>query len=73
MSTQEFAVNKIAAEFVRANLEGFLDVATSTMRGARGKLRLKMKGTYKAYLDRILDRYSKAKSFLLGRSRSDRG
>lgn len=57
--------NKIAAEFLQANLDKILAVGSSRVKGARNLVRLKLERTYTAYIRRLLDRHSKAKSFFV--------
>jgi len=57
--------NRIAAEFLQANLEKMIDLGASTLRGTRDIIRTKLAGTYATYLSRLLDRHSKAKSFFV--------
>ena len=61
----ELDVNKIAAAFVQANAEGAWSAITSRVKGARNMVRSKFEGTYRSYLERVLGRYSRGKSFFV--------
>lgn len=61
----DFDANSVAAEFLKLNLDSLLDGAKSVMKGASDKLRLCLDRTYRAYLTTLLEKYSRAKSFLL--------
>jgi len=65
--TNELDVNQLVAAFLQANLDSLADAASAQVKAARTKIRSKLKRTYSTYLTRILDRYSKAKSFLIKR------
>jgi len=58
-------VNKMAAEFVQANLESAVQLASSKLKTTKAILRSKLEGTYRVYLTRLLDRYSRGKSFFI--------
>ncbi|MDP3940220.1 MAG: NACHT domain-containing protein [Deltaproteobacteria bacterium] len=58
-------VNKLAAEFIQANLDNAVEFASSKIKGARNVFKSKLERTYKGYLARILGRYSRAKSFFI--------
>jgi NACHT domain len=61
----ELDVNKLAAEFLQANLESAWSLLTSQVKGARNTVRSKFERTYRSYLERLLDRYSRGKSFFV--------
>src|ERR1700728_2643925 len=61
----ELDVNKLAAEVLRTNLEGAWSLAASRVKGARNMVRSKFERTYRAYIERILGRYSRGKSFFV--------
>jgi len=62
---KELDPNAIAAEFLKQNLDALFDGAKGFFKGTADKLRLKLDRTYREYLTTLLDKYSKAKSFLL--------
>lgn len=57
--------NAIAAKFIQQNIEGLLEIAENVLKGGTDKVRLHLDRTYKQYLSIVLEKYSKAKSFLL--------
>lgn len=63
--SEEFDVNKVAAEFVTSNINRMGHLASGILRGASTKIRLRLRATYLGYLERLLARYSRTKSFLL--------
>ena len=62
---KELDPNVIAAEFLKQNLDALFDGAKSFFKEAADKLRLNLDRTYRQYLTTLLEKYSKAKSFLL--------
>jgi hypothetical protein len=58
-------INKVVAEFIEARLDNLVDGAQSVFKGARLAVRSRLDRTYTSYLSRILDRYSKSKSFFI--------
>lgn len=61
----ELDPNAIAAEFLKQNLDMLFDGAKGFFKGAADKFRLHLDSTYRQYLTTLLEKYSKAKSFLL--------
>jgi hypothetical protein len=61
----ELDVNKLVSEFVQANLEGAWSVVASRAKTARNIVRSKFERTYRSYLERVLERYSRGKSFFV--------
>lgn len=61
----ELDPNSIVAEFLKLNLDYLVEGAKSVAKVASDRLRLNIDRTYRAYLTTLLDKYSKAKSFLL--------
>lgn len=61
----ELDPNAIAAEFLKQNLDMLFDGAKGFFKGAADKFRLHLDRTYRQYLTTLLEKYSKAKSFLL--------
>lgn len=61
----ELDPNTIAAEFLKQNLDMLFDGAKGFFKGAADKFRLHLDSTYRQYLTALLEKYSKAKSFLL--------
>jgi hypothetical protein len=57
--------NKIAAEFLQANLDRVVGFATGGVRSIRNVVRANLKRTYVDYLTRLMHRHSKAKSFFV--------
>lgn len=55
--------NKIAAEFIKANMEKAVEIAAGQVKAVRNRIRSKLERTYSKYVRRLLDRHSKAKSF----------
>jgi hypothetical protein len=68
--TIDFDENKIAAEFIEANIEKALAIGADTFKGAKDKVRLQFQRTYKQYIKRLLARHSNAKSFFVLRTLS---
>lgn len=62
---EELDLNKLALDFVQANLDRLLAAAGSGVKGAKNVVRSKLKRTYEKYLTRLLERHSKAKSFFI--------
>jgi NACHT domain len=58
-------ISKLAAEFLKANLESAWSLLASEAKGARNVVRAKFERTYRSYLERILHRYSRGKSFFI--------
>ena len=61
----ELDPNRIVAEFLKQNLDALVDGAKGFFKGAANTLRLHLDRTYRQYLTTLLEKYSKAKSFLL--------
>lgn len=61
----EIDPNKIAAEFLQANLDKALSLGSAQLKGARNLLRSRLERTYNTYIRRLLERHSKAKSFFV--------
>ena len=61
----ELDPNKIVAEFINANFEQIAQSISSGLKGTKATIRSKLKSTYSTYLDRILTRHSKSKSFFV--------
>lgn len=57
--------NKIVAEFMQANLDKVLSVATNGVKSVRNAVRANLSDTYAAYVSRLLHRHSMAKSFFV--------
>lgn len=58
-------VNKIAAEFLQNRLDTVFDFASSRVKRVKDSIRAKISRTYKNYLTRVLERYSRGKSFFV--------
>ena len=63
--SEELDPNKLIVEFINANLGSFVQSISSGVKGARATIRSKLKTTYSTYLERILERHSKSKSFFV--------
>ena len=61
----DFDVNKIAADYVIANQLAILAIAGDGIKKVTNAVRTRVTRTYAEYLVKVLDRYSKAKSFLI--------
>lgn len=59
----EFDINKVTAEFAKASLETISISIATKIKDAKNSIRSKFKSTYKEYLQRLLDRNTKTKSF----------
>jgi hypothetical protein len=62
MST-EFDSTTLAAYFVQANAERFWTVVAGSVKEVTTHVRVRLNSTYTTYIERILDRYGKGKSF----------
>ncbi|HEY6806541.1 MAG TPA: NACHT domain-containing protein [Pyrinomonadaceae bacterium] len=65
MSDTDFDINRIAAEFVQQNIENFYNTGKDVLKGAANAIRLRLNRSYKEYLQCVLARYSRAKSFFI--------
>ena len=63
--SEELDPNKLAVEFINANLDRIAQPIFSGIKGTKAIVRSKLKTTYSAYLERILERHSKSKSFFV--------
>jgi hypothetical protein len=61
----EFDVTKLAAQFAQQNAEKFVGLAASGVKGLATHVRARLKGTYRSYLERLLERYGRGKSFFV--------
>jgi predicted NACHT family NTPase len=61
----EFDPNVLAAEFVSANLDRIRDLASSTVKGAKNSVLVKLGQTYTEYVRRLADQYGRGKSFFI--------
>ncbi len=61
----EFDPNKVAAEFIQANLEKAFALGQDKLKGAKDFVRSRFEYTYTAYINRLMTRYSNAKSFFV--------
>jgi len=57
--------NAIAANVIQHNIEAFIETAKGILKGSSDMIRLHIDKTYKTYLNNIIEKYSKTKSFLL--------
>lgn len=62
---EELDINAITAKFIQNNLEKFVEISSGVFTYGADKLRLHLRRTYRNYFSVILEKYSKAKSFLL--------
>lgn len=63
--SEELDPNKLVVEFINANFDRIAQSIFSGIKGTRTIIRSKLKTTYSAYLERILERHSKSKSFFV--------
>jgi len=63
--SEDFDVNKMAAEFASQNLERFYDAGKDVLKGAADKARLHLSRSYRDYLSCVAERHSRAKSFFI--------
>src|SRR5829696_6177205 len=61
----DFDVTKLAAQFAQQNAEKFVALATSGVKGMATQVRARLKSTYGTYLERVLERYGRGKSFFV--------
>lgn len=62
---EELDVNKIAAEFVQANIEGAWGLVKARAKDFKTLVRSRFESTYRDYLKRLIERHSKGKSFFV--------
>jgi hypothetical protein len=62
---KEFDINAVTAEFIKQNIESFLKTSRGFFKVATKEIRLRLDRTYTDYLNCVLDKYSKAKSFFI--------
>jgi hypothetical protein len=63
--TEEFDINKVAAEFMQQNMEKFIGTAKGIIKAGADQIRLRLDMTYKEYISNLLKRHSKVKSFFI--------
>ena len=63
--SDELDANKLVAEFITSNIDRLVDSVSSGMKGTKNAIRVRLTRTYRTYLERILERHSKAKSFFV--------
>lgn len=63
--TDELDPNKLIVEFINSNLDRFVETFPAALKGTKDSIRARFRRTYHNYLERILDRYSKSKSFFV--------
>jgi hypothetical protein len=63
MAESDLDVNKIAVEFVQSNINQAVGLVSKKAKGPKNLIRPKLESTSNIYLTRVLDRYSKGKSF----------
>ncbi len=61
----EFDQNKVIAEFIKLNLDDFLDTGKGVLKGTKESIKLKLRTGYSSYLKNITERYGKSKSFFI--------
>lgn len=59
----DFDLNKVVAEFLSTKIDSALELVRLQAKGARDIVRSKFEQTYRTYLERVLERHSKGKSF----------
>ena len=63
--SDEIDPNKLVVDFINSNVDRLAESATSVMKGTKNAIRARLSRTYKTYLERVLERHSKAKSFFV--------
>ena len=63
--SDELDANKLIAEFITSNIDRLADSVFSGMKGTKNAIRARLTRTYRPYLERILERHSKAKSLFV--------
>ena len=63
--SDELDANKLVVEFISSNIDRLVDSVSSGMNGTKNAIRVRLTRTYHTYLERILERHSKAKSFFV--------
>lgn len=63
--SEEPDINKMAAEFVTQNMERFYSTGKDVIKGAADSVRLHLNRSYKDYLECVINRHSKSKSFFI--------
>jgi hypothetical protein len=61
----EFDINAVAAAFLQQNLDRIVEAGKEGLKAAKDRVRLQMSRTYYGYLTSVLEKYSRAKSFLI--------
>lgn len=61
----ESDLGRIAASFVQDHAERVLGAVTTGAKDASGQIRARFSRTYRTYVDRVLERYGKGKSFFV--------
>jgi hypothetical protein len=61
----ELDFTKLAAQFAQQNAERFIGVAASGMKDLTTHVKARLSRTYRIYIERILERYGKGKSFFV--------
>lgn len=61
----EFDATKLAAQFAQQNAEKFVGLAASGVKGLATQLKARLNLTYRTYLERLLERYGRGKSFFV--------
>lgn len=62
---EELDINAVAAQFVQQNIESIAAGCGKVLKLANDKVRLHLDRTYRQYLECVLDKYSRAKSFFI--------
>ena len=62
---EELDPNKLIVEFIKATLDPVVQSISSGIKDTKATIRSKLKATYSTYLERILERHSKSKSFFV--------
>ncbi len=63
--SEELDPHKLIVDFVNSNIDRLADSVSSAMKGTKNVIRARLASTYRAYLKRVLDRHSRAKSFFV--------
>ena len=63
--SDELDATKLIVEFLNSNIDRLINPISSGMKGTKNAIRARLTRTYRPYLERILERHSKAKSLFV--------
>jgi len=61
----EFDQNKVIAEFIKLNIDSFIDLGKDIFKGTKESIQIRLKTVYSTYLKNVSERYGKSKSFFI--------